>query len=129
MNAPPQPARPAERQARDRPRDLAAEDRMNRLAVIMLNHRVVKFALIIVGGFLLGLLLGLMSTTLIFTLLPERMIENGLRDRRGRIEALLKGRPEHCVVRSISGLLPPLCLSFFLHEDGFAALGGRRMQT
>ena len=30
MNAPPQPARPAERQARDRPRDIAAEDRLER---------------------------------------------------------------------------------------------------
>jgi hypothetical protein len=40
-------------------------------------------------GFQLGLLLGFMSSTLMFKLLPQQWIENGLADRKSRYQNLV----------------------------------------
>jgi hypothetical protein len=43
-------------------------------------------------GFQLGLMLGFISSTLMFKLLPHQWIENGLADRKSRYEGLLSRR-------------------------------------
>jgi len=74
----------------------------------MLPRRVLKLLLGLLIGFWLGLLLGCLSSMLIWILLPEQWLANGIADRRTRHEALLKGRD--CKVRSCN--LPPLSGNF-----------------
>lgn len=53
---------------------------------IRLQH--LKIALVVLSGFLLGILLGLLSTAMIVYVMPEQMVANGLAERRQRWEAL-----------------------------------------
>jgi hypothetical protein len=63
----------------------------------MLPQRLLKLLLGLLIGFWLGLLLGCISSMLMWILLPEQWLANGLADRRARAEELMKGR--ECKVR------------------------------
>lgn len=65
----------------------------------MLPRRLLKLLLGLLIGFWLGLLLGCVSSLLMWLLLPEQWLANGLADRRARHEALMKGR--ECKVCSL----------------------------
>lgn len=63
----------------------------------MLPRRLLKLLLGLLIGFWLGLILGCISSMLMWILLPEQWLANGLADRRARAEEVMKGR--ECKVR------------------------------
>lgn len=52
----------------------------------------VKVLVTLLLGFQLGLMMGFISSTLMFKLLPQQWIENGFADRKSRYEGLLNRR-------------------------------------
>jgi len=70
----------------------------HRFRGLMLPRRILKLLLGLLIGFWLGLLLGCLSSMMMWILLPEQWLANGIADRRARHEALLQGR--ECKVRS-----------------------------
>ncbi|KIW08035.1 uncharacterized protein PV09_00979 [Verruconis gallopava] len=52
----------------------------------------VKVVVTLLLGFQLGLLLGFISSTLMFKLLPQQWIDNGFADRKSRYENLVERR-------------------------------------
>lgn len=51
-----------------------------------------KVVLTLLLGFQIGLLLGFLSSTLIFKVLPAQYVENGFKDRKARLDTILDRR-------------------------------------
>ncbi|KAF2432351.1 hypothetical protein EJ08DRAFT_130338 [Tothia fuscella] len=58
----------------------------------MLTRRWIKFVLALLIGFWIGILMGFISSTLLFALLPAQWVENGFRDRASRIDDFIMRR-------------------------------------
>jgi hypothetical protein len=58
----------------------------------MLTRVWIKFLCTLLLGFCAGLLLGFISSTLLFGLMPAQWLENGFLDRKSRHEAFVSGK-------------------------------------
>jgi hypothetical protein len=58
----------------------------------MLSRAWLKFICALLLGFWLGLLLGFLSSALLFTLMPPQWLENGFLDRKSRHEEFVMRR-------------------------------------
>lgn len=58
----------------------------------MLTRAWIKFIGALLLGFSLGLLLGFISSALLFTLMPSQWLENGFKDRKSRYDDFVMRR-------------------------------------
>ncbi|KAF2097194.1 hypothetical protein NA57DRAFT_57793 [Rhizodiscina lignyota] len=56
------------------------------------HRQTLKFILVLLSGFLLGVLLGMLSTSLVFYFVPAPFLENVLKQRRNKFDELLQMR-------------------------------------